>query len=341
VSWEKAYEELTWCQADDIIKLCPKEREKITMPKGSEELTNARKDELDEYLKRNYPENYISGEQDCNLLLWGKNGTEPKMFSLNIGVEYSPLEGLKGKTIGDIMNQKYRGNSSFKRLMKYGEEISSKSHMPFVIIVYPSLRETYGGKWADTERVYNRKQVLFYWFDISKKVNGKIAHEIIKGEQLRKQIYSALEVCFTDEGTGKDENSHLSDYFHFWSRQTLSRNITKLDIDGIIINNLGNKGVLVEIKRSSKPPIPDWKPKYDKANYKLESNYAKRIFSYFWLLHHESRPCDDDEIISFYNIVDVDEAQSVDFVISNETILEMSVAGNHSLKEKISKFINE
>ena len=96
MSWEKAYEELTWCQADDIIKLCPKEREKITMPKGSEELTNARKDELDEYLKRNYPENYISGEQDCNLLLWGKNGTEPKMFSLNIGVEYSPLEGLKG-----------------------------------------------------------------------------------------------------------------------------------------------------------------------------------------------------------------------------------------------------
>ena len=341
MSWEKAYEELTWCQADDIIKLCPKEREKIIMTKDSEELTNARKDELDEYLKRNYPENYISGEQDCNLLLWGKNGTEPKMFSLNIGVEYSPLEGLKGKTIGDIMNQKYQSNSSFKRLMKYGEEISSKSHMPFVIIVYPSLRETYGGKWADTERVYNRKQVLFYWFDISKKVNGKIEHEILKGEQLRKRIYSALEVCFNDEDTGKDENSHLSDYFHFWSRQTLSRNITKLDIDGIIINNLGNKGVLVEIKRSSKPPIPDWKPKYDKANYKLESNYAKRILSYFWLLHHESRPCDDDEIISFYNIVDVDEAQSVDFIISNETILKMSVAGNQSLKEKISKFIDE
>ena len=65
----------------------------------------------------------------------------------------------------------------------------------------------------------------------------------------------------------------------------------------------------------------------------------KAILSYFWLLHHESRPCDDDEIISFYNIVDVDEAQSVDFIISNETILKMSVAGNQSLKEKISKFI--
>lgn len=63
--WEKAYEELTWCQADDIIKLCPKEREKIIMTKDSEELTNARKDELDEYLKEIiqktiYPANRIA-----------------------------------------------------------------------------------------------------------------------------------------------------------------------------------------------------------------------------------------------------------------------------------------
>ena len=127
------------------------------------------KDELDEYLKEIIQKTIYPANRIATCFFMGKNGTEPKMFSLNIGVEYSPLEGLKGKTIGDIMNQKYQSNSSFKRLMKYGEEISSKSHMPFVIIVYPSLRETYGGKWADTERVYNRKQVLFYWFDISKK----------------------------------------------------------------------------------------------------------------------------------------------------------------------------
>lgn len=297
-------------------------------------------DELDEYLKNNYPNNYISGEQDCNLLLWGKNRTVPKMFSLNIGAEYDPLEGFVGNTIADILNQKYQENSSFKRLMKYGEVISAKSHIPFVIIVYPSLRKTYDGKWANTEHIYDRKQVVFYWFNIAQKENGKISHKVLNGEQLKNNIYSILEVCFSDEGTGKDENSHLSDYFHFWSRQTLSKNITKLDIDGIIINNSGNKGVLIEIKRSSKPPIPAWKPKYDKANYILEFNYAKRIRSYFWLLHHESRPCKDDEIISFYNIVDIDESQSEDFIISKETNLEMSVSGENSLKEKINNFLN-
>lgn len=298
-------------------------------------------DELDEYLKRNYPENYISGEPDCNLLLWGKNGTDPKMFSLNIGIEYNPLEGLKEKTIADILNQKYQSNSSFKRLMQYGEKIATKSRMPFIIIGYPSLRFSFDGRWADTEHIYARRQVVFYWLDISKKTEGKISHEIINGDQLKQYIYSTLEVKFNDEGTGKDENSHLSDYFHFWSRQTLSRNITKLDIDGVIINNAGNRGVLVEIKRSSKPPIPNWKPKYDKSNYILESNYAKRILSYFWLLHHESRACDDDEIVSFYNIVDIDNNQSIDFVICDETILEMNVSGENSLKEKIRKFINE
>jgi len=296
-------------------------------------------DELDVYLKSNYPENYISGEPDCNLLLWGKNGTEPKMFSLNIGVEYSPIEGIKDRTIADVLNDKYRRNSSFKRLMKYGEKIAQMSGLPFVILCYPSLRSDFDKMWADTEAIYPREGVIFYWLDLSKKENGKITYETINGDNLKKRIYSNLGVSFIDEGTGKDENSHLSDYFHFWSRQTLSRNITKLDIDGIIINNAGNRGILVEIKRSSKPPIPKWKPKYDKANYILESNYAQRILSYFWLLHHESRECDDEEIVSFYNIIGTDEKQTVDFIISNEIVLEMKVSGENSLREKIDNFI--
>ena len=57
--------------------------------------------------------------------------------------------------------------------MKYGEVISAKSHIPFVIIVYPSLRKTYDGKWANTEHIYDRKQVVFQWFNIAKKRMGK------------------------------------------------------------------------------------------------------------------------------------------------------------------------
>lgn len=297
-------------------------------------------DELNEYLKNCYPNNYISGYQDCNLLLWGKDGTIPKMFSLIIGIEYEPYVGMReGKSISDVLNSKYRTDISFNRLMKYGERIAKLSNIPFITLVYPSLRDEFNEIWNESEMQYDRRKVLFYWYDFSKKENKKINCEVFDGITLKKKIYDILEVNFTDEGTTKSENSHLSDYFHYWSRQTLSRNITKLDIDGILINNNGDKGIFIEIKRSSKPHIPNWKPKYDKANYSLESNYANRISAYFWLLHHESRPCDEEEIISFYRIDGVNENENTDFIISGDTVLKMNVSGNNSLKSRIEQFI--
>lgn len=94
-------------------------------------------DELNEYLKNCYPNNYISGYQDCNLLLWGKDGTIPKLFSLIIGIEYEPYVGMRGgKSISDVLSSKYRTDISFNRLMKYGERIAKLSNRPFITLVY-------------------------------------------------------------------------------------------------------------------------------------------------------------------------------------------------------------
>lgn len=298
-------------------------------------------DELNEYLKSNYPNNYITGDKDCNLLLWGKDGTDPRMLSLVVGVEYDPNSGMETEgTISDVLNCKYQKDSSFKQLIKYGEKIGNQSKLPFIILVYPALREKFEGRWDETEKIYDRKKVIFYWYDFSKEITRPIRRERINGEELMKRIYSVFEVSYSDEGTSKNENSHLSDYFHYWSRETLSKNFTKLDIDGMIINNTGDKGILVEIKRSSIPPIPKWKPDYDKANYILQSNYANRAMTYFWLLHHESRPCDDNEVISFYRIDGVDEKKEKGFIISEDVVVEMNVSGDESLKVRIEKFIS-
>lgn len=295
-------------------------------------------DELSEYLTHHYPNNYISGYKDCNLLLWGKDGTTPKMFSLVMGIEYDPYLG--DENISGIMNRRYFTENTFKRLMLYGKEIAKQNSIPFIVLIYPSLNEKYGEKWAETENVYDRNQVLFYWFEFTKAEN-KFSHTVMRGYNLKKKIHDTIGVNYVDEGTSKLENSHLSDYFHYWSRETLSKRITKLDIDGMLINNDGDKGVLIEIKRSSKPPIPKWKPNYDKANYMLESNFAKRISAYFWLLHHESRPCNDEDIISFYVIDRVNETREVDFVISNDIVLEMKVREfkGDCLVDRIEKFI--
>lgn len=293
-------------------------------------------DELDLYLKNRYPDNYWSGEKDCNLLIWGADGTVPKLCSLNYGIEYEPLTGkVNGKEIAEILNEEYSNKSAFKRLISYGTKLSKKCSIPFVVIVYPSMREKFDGKWEETERIFERNKVVFYWYKLGEK------GECISGDMLRNRIYDALGKTYGDAGTSKHENSHLSDYFHYWSRMTLSRNITKLDVDGIIVDDSGKNGILIEIKRSSVPPIPAWKPYInDKSNYALESKYSKAVEAYFWLLHHESRACNDEEVISFFDIKEVDEKKNEDFLITDDTILEYSLTGDNSLDIRIEKFIH-
>ncbi len=293
------------------------------------------RDELDLYLRNRYPNNYWSGDKDCNLLIWGADGTVPKMCSLNYGIEYDPLTGkTEGQNVKDILNAKYKTHQMFKRLISYGTKLAQKCNIPFVVIVYPSMRKEYDGRWEATETLYNRNQVTFYWYKL-----GEIG-ECISGEELKKRIYCYFGKLYKDEGTSKDKNKRLSDYFHYWSRESLSGGITKIDVDGVIVDNSGENGVLIEIKRSSKPPIPIWKPYLsDKSNYALESRYSKMIDAYFWLLHHESRACHDKEIISFYDIKDVNEKCTEDFLITENTVLEYCLTGEDSLDVRIEKFI--
>ena len=145
---------------------------------------------------------------------------------------------------------------------------------------------------------------------------------------------------YTDAGTTKQEKSALSDSFHYWSRMSLSKSITKLDVDGIIVNDSGDKGILIEIKRSSRPPIPQWTPYLsDRSNYALEAKYSRAVEAYFWLLHHESRQCHDKEVISFYDISGVDEEKEEDFLLTRDTVLEYSLTGADSLDVRIEQFI--
>ena len=49
--------------------------------------------ELAKYLLEKYPKNFITGGDDCNLLIWGTEEADrhtPKLCSLVIGMEYDP-----------------------------------------------------------------------------------------------------------------------------------------------------------------------------------------------------------------------------------------------------------
>ena len=57
------------------------------------------------------------------MLIWGAEGTVPKLCSLNYGIEYDPFTGkVDGKTISDILNEEYK---TYK--YEAGEKALSKS----------------------------------------------------------------------------------------------------------------------------------------------------------------------------------------------------------------------
>lgn len=295
-------------------------------------------DELAQYLSIKYPENFICGYQDCNMILWGmkkSDSIETKCFTLNIGLEYNPLN-LNKDYVVDILNKKYVNEQSFKRLFTYAKRMASNSDVPFIVIVYPSLREEYNNNWEKSVLEYDQDRVKFY----CKNMVEDNSH-ILSGVEMKNYLYSILSCDFGDEGTKKQKNKKLADYFQFWSRSKLSSKITKLDIDGFFIDEVG-KSILIEIKRSCKPRIPYWRPYIDdKSDYILQNNFAKRIGAYFWTLHHEGNgKCADDTLLSFFSVIGVDiNSNSKEFLICDDKSVPIPLEGTNSFNTKINKIL--
>lgn len=296
-------------------------------------------DELAQYLSIKYPENFICGYQDCNMLLWGgkkDNIIETKCFTLNIGLEYNPLN-LNKDTVIDILNQNYIKEQAFKRLFSYAKRMADKSDVPFIVIVYPSLREKYNNNWENSVLEYDQNRVEFY----CKNMMEDNSH-ILSGVEMKNYLYGILSCDFKDEGTNKQKNKKLADYFQFWSRSKLSSKITKLDIDGFFVDKFG-ESILIEIKRSRKPRIPYWRPYInDKSDYILQNDFAKRIGSYFWTLHHEGNgKCTDDTLLSFFSVTGVDiSSDSKEFLICDDKSVPIPLEGINSFSKKVNKILD-
>lgn len=296
-------------------------------------------DELSEYLLQHYPNNYITGNQDCNLLIWGAKGEvrhKPQMCTLNVGFEYDPY-ALPKEDIINCLNGEIQDNFAFRKLLNYGTMFAQRMDLPFMIIVYPSLRREYNDCWEKSKSRYDTEQVQFYCVESNIPKDGSI----VNGSGLRSMIYANLHCSYSDKGTSKDKNKRLADYFHMWSRDSLTRYITKFDLDGFIVNAQSGKDVLVEFKRSTKNPwIPNWYPKYDKPDYILQYTFAQMIGADFWLLHHEQRVPLEEGRVSFFDIKEIDESQSEYFLHFKKRVMQLPLHGDISLDSIIHSHLS-
>lgn len=291
-------------------------------------------DELNKYLKTEYP-SYLVGKEDCNLLLWGTNKADMESFrlcTLILGTEYDPVNADK-KTLVGYFNNRYNGDETFRNLLRFGQYISDKLGCAFLTIGYPSMRQNYNSEWESTS--YKPAEVYFLVKD--NKVAG-IQSEMMTGEKLRQELYSRIGTECTDEGTSKEKNVRLADFFHYWSREYLTKNIVKVDFDGIF--NTGAKRMLIEIKRSNIPPIPEWSPYADDLpDYELLRNIAKAIGYDFIVLHHSGKKeCNCDSVISLFEMESAPEIVGK-YLKCSRAIKEMPLQGEGSLDEYLQDYI--
>ncbi len=206
-----------------------------------------------------------------------------------------------------------------------------------MLIVYPSMRKEFNGRWEASRTVYDEENVCFYY-----RVAGQPQKGAVPGSELRQVLYRNLGQEYRDTGTSKDKNKQIADYFHLWSRDCLSKNIAKFDIDGFLADGSGNKKVLVEIKRSHQSPyIPEWYPKYDKPDYLLQFALASAIGAKLWILHHELGTENALKNVSFFEVADVFENEENTFLHFSRRIHKLPLTGEVSLDTCINDFFSE
>lgn len=295
--------------------------------------------ELGKYMLERYPDSFITGGDDCNLLIWGAEGADrhtPGLCSLVIGLEYDPY-ALPEERIRGILDKLFSDNLTCRKLFLYGNEFAGKTKLPFAVIVYPSMRGEFEGRWEESGRKYDPERVEFYCVH-----SGDSIHRgTVSGAALRSVLYAFLNVSYSDNGTAKEKNKTLADYFHVWSRECLTRHIVKFDLDGFLFNEKSGKSALVEFKRSSQAPwIPEWYPQYDKPDYIMQNTFAGMIGAGFWLLHHERRAPLSEGYVSFFDIGDIDESEPEYFLRFRRRAMKLPLHGEGSLDSVIQSFVS-
>lgn len=264
-------------------------------------------DALINYFIRKYPYNFISGTDDCNIVIIRNNKVQPKKFILLVvvGVTYHPT-GCNVFDMHNYINNKLEVDVRFKQLHTLARHIHDKNQTEIQIIGYPALPEYAENNWAGSEKAHPFGETRFYMHGDGS--NSKM----VSGYELREYIYNAIQCVEKDEGTSKEQNSHISGYMQYWNRNFLSSSLSIVDIDGVFYNWKKEMAVLLEVKRSNYEP---WSPFLkDCANYMLYCSLSQNINSgsyYLLMQHHEEEKsgamlCDDDYQIKFYCVTGVD-----------------------------------
>ena len=271
-------------------------------------------DALANYFIRKYPENFVSGTDDCNIILM-KNGQvytlQNILMLIAIGINYNPMV-LNVFDAHDYIKSRLVVDSRFQKLSVWSDYLKTMFGVNAQIVAYPTIPEYAENNWIGSEQQYPFMDIKFYFHQ-----DGKNSC-LITGADLQRYIHQFLNYN-SDIGTDKAMNDHLSTYLQYWNRNCLGKYLKIVDLDGSFynLNRQDAKNALLEIKRSDVVGSDGlWHPYIrDYANYKLYDVIANGTGSKFFLMKHLSEEkvgnilLDDNYILSLYDITGLNDTE--------------------------------
>lgn len=245
-------------------------------------------DALANYFARKYPDNFITGTDDCHLLIIKKGGDDDlknALFVIAVGAFYEPLH-IDIYSLHDYVNGRLKSDPRLRNMYAWAKDIRKTYGINTQLIVYPKIPDYEENNWNGSERSYPPEQVMFYIYG-----NGTDSRPV-SGETLMKNIHNYI--GYKGEiGCIKKVNCKVATYLQYWDRAYLGKGIQVTDLDGVFYNKKTGKSILLEIKRSnSKGKNGYWSPyTSDYNNYRLYDTIAKKIEAGFLVIKH----CSDEK----------------------------------------------
>ena len=221
---------------------------------------------------------FLSAPEGQAMLIIAKSAEPSNPIAGIYSIDNQKLKAKNGKGVLSSLN----GNKFYL----FSKGITDSLGIPLITVLFPIKRKE------------NLSKNFFFVTE-----DAFINYHLFSSSKLQVYLLRLLNIEKTDNPP-KRVNKRTSDLFHDWSRRHLPsgpNGIIKCDIDGVFLPRGNNAPIIIEIKRSDIPKIPDWVPrKADYTGLELLRGVAIHTNYQFIIMHHEENVINYDTHISVF-----------------------------------------
>lgn len=264
--------------------------------------------ETEVYLAEHFGKSLIRGDEKTSLLVLSDTASQARTFLsiVTVSVDDLSTKEAKERCVRDLAS-----NLAYESLLPYVNRLWHVSNTPAMVILFEE-KDVSGIKTVDHHDakamdMLANSRFLCGYPNVRADI-GALTWRSYTGAELSERLHEILGIKPESNARTKAANKGVSDFFHLWSREMLSPRLVKYDLDSVYYDAEHDAQVVIEYKRSSKPPLRIWDPYLaDYTHFEGLDAFSKKIGANLWLIHQEELRSDANDAteILLYDIIGV------------------------------------